>query len=54
VSDVPSPYKRYIEFATTSFGTGLSPDHALKMTVYVDYIRGASNRKVILESMLSA
>ncbi len=50
----PSPYKRYVEFSPASFGTWLSTDHALKMTVYVNYIRGSATRKVILESMLSA
>lgn len=54
-NDNPSPFARYIEFTPADFGgTGLSTDHVLKITVNVPYIRGDSQRKVVLESLLSA
>ncbi len=55
VNDNPSPFARYIQFSPADFGgTGLSTDHVLKITVNVPYIRGDWQRKVVLESLLSA
>ena len=54
-SSIVTPFKRYVEFSQGSlWWTGLSTDHALKMTVYIQYIRGTSKRNVILESFLAA
>lgn len=55
VNTNPSPFTRYVEFSPADFGgTGLSTDHVLKITVNVPYIRWDWQRKVILESLLSA
>lgn len=54
-NDRPSPFSRYIEFSPAQFGwSWMSTDHVLKVTVSVPYVLGDSNRKVILESLLSA
>lgn len=55
-TDTVSPFSRYIEFAPAELGWINASDssHVLKMTVYVQYMPGDRNRKVILESLLSA
>lgn len=54
-SDVISPYARYVEFSPAVLSdTWMDTAHVLKATVYVQYIRGDANRKVVLESLLSA
>lgn len=55
VNNNPSPFMRYIEFSQADlWGSWFSTDHVLKITVNVPYIRGDSQRKVVLESLLSA
>lgn len=54
-NEYPSQFSRYVEFSPADFGgTWLSTDHVLKITVHVPYIRGDAQRKVVLESLLSA
>jgi type II secretory pathway pseudopilin PulG len=54
-NDRPSVYTRYVQFSPANFGgSGLDMDHVLKITVNVTYIQWEENRKVILESLLSA
>ncbi len=55
VSDTVSPYSRYVVFSEgTLWDIEVANDKLIKMTVFVEYIRWQAQRKVVLESLLSA
>jgi hypothetical protein len=55
VNDIPSPYSRYVIFDNaTVWSKSLWTWDALKVSIYVLYKRGGGNRRVVLESILSA
>jgi hypothetical protein len=50
-----SPYSRYVVFSQgTLWDIQVADDKLIKMTVFVEYIRWQAQRKVVLESLLSA